>query len=91
MSTRTLMITYDLRKPGRDYNSLYAAIKSATYWAHPVESVWLIRTTSSVTEWRDRLKRHIDTNDMLLVLNVAAGWASYGLDSQMVNWMNSHV
>jgi len=40
---KRFLITYDLRKPDRDYTSLISAIKEAgSGCASPVESVWII-------------------------------------------------
>lgn len=91
MYRRILMITYDLCKPGRDYSTLYDAIKSATTWAHPVESVWLIQTTNDAAYWRNKLKTYIDPNDKLMVLGVDRHWAGYGLSTQVANWMQTHI
>ena len=40
----SIIIEYDLRQPGRDYEALYNAIKSYEAWAHVTESTWLIKT-----------------------------------------------
>lgn len=85
---QTLMVSYDLRKPGRDYSSLYTAIKGASDWAHPLESVWLIKTNQTPEYWRDYLRQYIDGNDRLLVIPVSPNaWASYNLDNEVVGWM----
>ena len=48
-------ISYDLCKPGRNYDGIYEAIKSASAWAHPMDSLWFISTAESVQQWSDRL------------------------------------
>jgi hypothetical protein len=72
----TYIISYDLRKPGQNYEQLYEAIKSYGTWAKINESLWAIVTTSNATQVRDKLLAHIDSNDRLFVIKsgVEAAW-----------------
>ena len=72
----SIIIEYDLRQPGRDYDALYSAIKSYEAWAHVTESTWLIKTEDSCVQVRDALKQKMDTNDRLFVgkLTGEAAW-----------------
>ena len=65
------VVSYDLRAPGRDYAELYKAIKSAAWWAHPLESVWIVACDLTAEQVFDRLHGHIDKNDGLMVLRLA--------------------
>jgi hypothetical protein len=85
------LITYDLRKPGRDYSTLYDAIKSFGNWAHPVESVWIIDTTKNPGDIRDYLKQHVDSNDVLFVVQLHQNWASSNLPPKNVDWLKSSI
>ena len=49
------ILSYDLRAPGRNYASLYDAIKVYGKWARINESVWAVVTSSSATQIRDHL------------------------------------
>ena len=49
------IITYDLCSPGRNYDDLYEKIKSYGTWAHICESTWIISTTDSCSDIRDKL------------------------------------
>ena len=86
------LISYDLRKPGRDYAKLYDAIKSLDdgYW-HRLESVWMVRTQLGSGAVRDFLKQHIDANDQLLVIRVGMDWATTGLSSDCNDWLRRNV
>ncbi len=72
----SLIIMYDLRAPGRNYDKLYEAIKAYDTWAHITESTWFIKTSSTCVEVRDNLLTHMDSNDRLFVgkLSGAAAW-----------------
>ena len=75
------MITYDLKKPGQNYEKVIKAIKSAstgvwcTYW----ESSYLIKSQLSVQQICDMITPHLDPNDCLFVVECKfnyQGWLS---------------
>ncbi len=63
-------ITYDLKKPGKNYDDLYDAIKKLGSWSHYLDSTWLVSTHHSATEINDKLKTIIDKNDSLFISEV---------------------
>lgn len=79
------LVTYDLRQPGRNYEALYEAIKSAPY-CHGLESVWFIQHQGDAGAVRDWLKQYIDSNDILFVTAVG-NWASSNM-AQCGKWLN---
>lgn len=63
----TLLIGYDLNKPGQDYAELIKCLKSVgTSWWHRLDSTWLIKTSMTPAELRDELRAHMDSGDELL-------------------------
>src|SRR4051812_33815078 len=95
MSTmRIVLISYDLGKPetSASYQTLIAAIKALGDWAKPLESEWFVRTGLTASVVRDRLKRHLDANDRLMVLELkGTDWATYRLPADVTSWMQSYV
>ncbi|MBA4109782.1 MAG: SinR family protein [Leptothrix sp. (in: Bacteria)] len=65
------LVSYDLDQPGRDYPRLYEALKSLGVKSKPLESVVFISSNYTATQIRDYLQSHIDSNDKLLVVQVA--------------------
>lgn len=63
-------ISYDLRQPNRDYTKLYEEIKKINNFIHPLESNWFVKSELSANDIYNRLKPHIDNNDLLLVIKV---------------------
>ena len=63
------VISYDLKRPGHDYDTLYQTIKSLGEWQHPLESTWLVYTGLSADEICSTLRAdgRMDENDLLLV------------------------
>lgn len=78
MEKHCYIIMYDLRKPGRDYNSLYNAIKSYMIWGKITESTWAVVSDSNSSSIRDYLIKYIDTNDRLMVIQSGkhAAWTN---------------
>lgn len=70
------IISYDLCRPGRDYDLLYTALKSFHNWGRLTESTWAVISEATVIEIRDLLMRYIDSNDRLIVIKggKAAAW-----------------
>jgi hypothetical protein len=59
-------VSYDLRKPGRNYESLW---KRLGEWGatRVLQSVWIIDRQTTAVQIRDDLQRHMDDNDGILV------------------------
>lgn len=72
----SMIIEYDLRAPGRNYDDLYKAIKAYGVWARITESTWFIKTNENCAQVRDKLLKHMDGNDRIFVavLTGAAAW-----------------
>lgn len=83
-------VSYDLNKTGQNYTALYDELKKIGSWWHYLDSTWLIDTAESATSLSDRLLKHLDKNDYLLVIKVtsnSAGW----LPQKAWDWINQHV
>lgn len=87
----TYLVSYDLRKPGRDYSKLYAAIRSYPRWAHILESDWAVVTDKSAIEVRDHLIRHVDANDALTVITARIPAAWIGIDQKVAAWLKENL
>ncbi len=73
---KSLILTYDLCEPGKDYASLYEKIKSYSKWAQITESTWFIKTNKTCVDVRDELTSEMDNNDRLFVAELSgiAAW-----------------
>ena len=83
-------ISYDLNKPGQDYNSLYEAIKSLGSWWHHLDSTWLLDTHYTAQQVSDKLMQTMDKSDRLLVIRVTREYAGW-LTQDAWDWLNSGV
>lgn len=84
-----LVVTYDLHNPGRDYDDVIKTLKTASSWAHPQGSVWLIDTLLPPSDWVDKLRAAGDPNDEYFVSKLHRSWASWNMGANIVNWLNS--
>lgn len=84
------IITYDLCAPGRNYESLYAAIKSYGTWGKLTESAWVIVSVHNSVEIRDYLLKFIDGNDRLGVFRLSqeAAWFRMMADNE---WLQTNL
>lgn len=82
-----LIVTYDLHNPGRDYTSVIQALKTASSWAHPQGSVWLIDTNLTPSDWVNKLKKAGDPNDEYFVSKLAHNCAWSNMDTEVVSWL----
>ena len=83
-------ISYDLKTPGQDYSGLYEAIKSLGSWCHHQKSNWLVDTHFNASQIFDKLKGHIDQNDLLLIINVGNDYAGW-LPKTAWDWIKQRV
>lgn len=62
-------VTYDLRKQGQDYSGLIEKLKSFPSYKYQ-QSAWLIKTSLTPTDVYNQLESFIDSNDLILVIEV---------------------
>lgn len=79
-------VTYDLRKPDKDYASLLAAIRKYTH-CHALKSAFFIDTPEDRKVVRDKLKKLVDANDQLYVLRLNGEWAATRAEP-CCDWLN---
>jgi len=82
------LITYDLNKPGQNYEDLYKAItETGSSYRHGMQNIWFVETSTTGKAIRDFLIQYIDTGDKLFVTRLN-DWASYNLGN-VADWLNS--
>jgi CRISPR/Cas system-associated endoribonuclease Cas2 len=70
------IVSYDLKKPGDEYEKLIKHIQTFDHWARIHKSVWFVETEKSAKELRDDLLSYIDSNDKIFVVKESgeAAW-----------------
>ena len=80
-----ILVTYDLKQPGRNYAPVHDYLKKHTY-CKGLESVWLLDTYKNPATIRDELKPLVDKNDKIFVVKLTRDWASYNY--YCADWLN---
>ena len=92
---RTFLISYDLGIPenSSDYEDIIEYIKSIGSWAKPLQSVWLVTSSSKTCkDIRGSLKELTDSNDKILVMDVTDDdWAICRLSKKVTEWMHDNI
>lgn len=88
---KTYLVSYDLIRPesSPEYVKLIDLIKTASTWAKPLESVWLIKSNFSSMEIMKQLQTVTDANDKILVIEITNDWTSFNLPVEVINWMKA--
>jgi hypothetical protein len=91
----TYAICYDIHPSrGDTYDPLINGIKGlGTHWWHHLDSTWLVVTTLTAAQIRDRLQALLPySDDQLLVINVShieAAWR--GFDNDGSQWLKTNL
>lgn len=86
------LITYDLVKPGQDYDGLISKIKTLGNWWHYLKSTWLVDTNLNAKQIYEQLKANLDSSDNILIIKVTRDYWGYlpdGDDSW--SWIETRI
>jgi len=84
------LISYDLVNPGQRYKKVHEEIQSLGHWAKPLESTWFVDTTLNASQISERVLKHMDANDYLLVIAVKRDYQGY-LKKEIWEWLNKRL
>jgi hypothetical protein len=88
---KSYLITYDLMKPGQNYEKLYEAIKNVGPWCHLLESNWVVKSDLTAAQIRDKITPHIDKSDKLFVAQLSRDAAWIGLSEEISKWLKDNL
>lgn len=84
------LVSYDLKAPNRNYDDLYATLKTAKAWWHYLESTWLLYTDDGICEWQKKIKCVIDDNDSFIVIDITKQERNGWLPKKAWEWIRVH-
>jgi hypothetical protein len=85
-------VNYDLNKSGQDYTKLIEYLKSHQSWAKPLKSSFFVKTTLTTSSLMDGIRQRIDTNDVVVVVEVTdQTWTSYNVPKDVSDWMKTEL
>ena len=83
--------SYDLHAPEKNYDAVIAAIKSFGSWAKVHKSFWYVNTSGSLDDVYNRVSAAMDSNDSLMVIDIAnktAKW--FGLSPEASKYLQDN-
>lgn len=86
----SFIISYDLISD-KDYSKLYEAIRNYGYFAHVLESVWIVNSSDYSTTIRDNLSSYMDSDDKLFVAQLSGESAWRNLSAKVSDWIKSNT
>jgi hypothetical protein len=88
---RTFLIGYDLNRPVQNYTDLIKAIEAYGTWWHHLDSTWIVKSDRSAMQIINDLRRHIDENDELLVIEHMGEAAWVGFNTKGSDWLTKNL
>lgn len=90
------VVSYDLRRElsSRDWGLLYDALRSASDYCWPLQSIWIVETALKPSEVIRRLVAAcvLDDNDGVIVLEITGvGDFRRVVNQQTADWLNTHL
>ena len=85
------IVSYDLSRPGRNYDSLISRIKDYGTCAPITKSTWAIVTEDTADDVGEYLAAVIDSNDKLFVVRSGGEGVWWSLPQDITNWLEKHL
>ena len=85
------IVTYDLSKPGQNYEALKKRITAYKSHVYVMQSTWGISNNASAEQIWDYLNEALDSNDKLLVAPWGTPSAWVGLPKSVSDWIKEHA
>jgi CRISPR/Cas system-associated endoribonuclease Cas2 len=85
------LVTYDLNKPKQDYEKLFSALKHTETWWHHLDSTWLVKSSETIEDFANRIKKEIDQNDSLLIVEITKDSYKGWLTQKAWDWLKNNI
>jgi hypothetical protein len=83
-------VSYDLNKTGQNYDGLITEIKTFNDYEKIMKSHWFIYYNGTAEQVYNKLSKHLDNNDHMLISEVNQSY--YGFLSQSVwDWLKKYL
>lgn len=91
MNENVYIVTYDLFNPEQNYERLLSLIKSEENWARLGGASYLVTSSSSAVELRDKYKQALESKDKLYVGVVTGPAAWTGYTKEVSDWIKQYL
>lgn len=88
----TILVSYDLHAPGKDYSKLREHLASYNGHATPLESFWLVKTDLTALQVCNAAKNYVDQNDELIAIDVTSRSAAWiNISDGVSEWIKKYL
>lgn len=85
------LITYQLNRPGKNYQSLYSALQQYDYIKDNfLHTVWFVSTSWTASQIYNHLASHMDRTDRLFITPITRGTHGW-MSPHIWNWITARV
>lgn len=86
------LVKYQLNKPGKNYDELYAALKQYDYIRDPsLHSAWFVSSNSSAHDVSNYIRPHMDQNDDVFVTRLRSGEYAGWIHKDIWPWITARL
>lgn len=86
------LVTYDLNKPGKDYSTLYTALRQYDYIRdNGLDSVWFVSTNWTANQIYEHLRVHLDRTDRIIITQMRGGEHQGWMHQNIWAWINARL
>ena len=87
-----LWVNFDLSTVGPNYEGLMAYLKSHQSWAHPMKNSFFVETPLDPGGLRNGMEAYVGIKDDIIIVPVGGqGWATFGVDNKVNDWLRMHL
>ncbi|AEM71602.1 hypothetical protein Murru_2566 [Allomuricauda ruestringensis DSM 13258] len=87
----SFLISYDLYVPIRNHQLLVEEIQRIGNCRQCLDSLWVVKSNETCGLIKERLTKHIDRDDKLLVVGLKPHWAVHNLSKDCTDWLSKKI
>ena len=80
-------ISYDLRRPGRNYEELYAVLNQYENY-HALESTWFVKSEETADTICEKVRQKMDNTDSVIVTEIVSTNKQGWMPKPFWEWIN---
>lgn len=88
---RSFIIVLQYEATAPHAQKLADEIQSLGNWWHCIHGIWIVKTTAAASEIRDRLRKRLQEDDRLLILEIGRDVAWAGVAKEAAAWLKDNL
>lgn len=85
-------VNFELSTTGAKYEGLMTYLKSHQSWAHPLKNSFFVKTPLDAGALRDGMEPYLGPHDDIIIVPVGGmGWATFGVDQNVNEWLRINL